>query len=242
MYMTLTMFCDSQACPDQSMHLDAPSWGLLTWVNCMAEGCYRSREDPSQIDAYLGIYVNSARCISEVKRIAGEEYEQFSDEFFRASNSRGQLLVDVMKGSSRGEKLWIAWSYYIVQRLKAAGFNDLWERKYVKASEFEALVASLSIVHFGARFPFTFEDAPPNQFQRLYQLRMHSYIGETWIRSSSVEESGAHMETDHIETKTVDIRNNYIFSPALCFAYCRQMIRHNFQWEDRFNIRALRKK
>jgi hypothetical protein len=203
------------------MHLDAASWGLLTWVNCMAEGV-----DSPQIDAYLGIYVNSAKCVSEVKRIAGEEYKQFSEEFDKARSTKtpGRQLVDVMKGSSRDEKLWIAWSYYILQRLKSAGVNDLWTRKYVKASEFQAVVASLSLVHFGARFPMIFEGPPPDKFQNLYQIRMHSYLGRTWIRATSLNASGAHFERDDIETKTLDICNDPILNPALQFMDSREII------------------
>ncbi len=194
-----------------------------SYLNCMAEGV--DHESP-QIDAYLGIYVNSAKCVSEIKRITGDEYKQFSEEFdaARSTKTPGQLLVDVMKGTSRDEKQWVAWSYYILRRLKSAGFNDLWERKYVKASEFQAVVASLSLVHFGARFPMTFEGPPLDKFQNLYQIRMHSYLGRTWIRTRSLNESGAHYEKDDIETKTLDICNDPILNPALQFKDYRESI------------------
>ena len=47
----------------------------------MAKGCTGNARAETQLDAHLGIYLNSAPCTSELKRIAAEDYEAFVDKF-----------------------------------------------------------------------------------------------------------------------------------------------------------------
>lgn len=176
------------------------------------------REDEYwQSDAFLGIYIHSAKCVSEIKRIAAEDYELFSNEFHNAKSIRNpdKNLKDVMKGSDDKEKLSTAWTSYVKAEIERKKLNQTWRRAYIRASEFEAVVASLSTVHFGAQFPFFFPGEPKN-FKDLYHLRLHSYIGRQRIRSS-VKQSGRHTTRDEFHHRTLDICKDRILSPALQF-------------------------
>lgn len=177
------------------------------------------REDEYwQSDAFLGIYIHSAKCVSEIKRIAAEDYELFSNEFHNAKSIRNpdKNLKDVMKGSDDKEKLSTAWTSYVKAEIERKKLNQTWRRAYIRASEFEAVVASLSTVHFGAQFPFFFPGEKPKNFQDLYHLRLHSYIGRQRIRSS-VKQSGRHTTLDEFQHRTLDICKDRILSPALQF-------------------------
>jgi hypothetical protein len=170
----------------------------------MVSGCEEHPVCEGQLDAYLGVYISSAQCISELKKIAIRDYYNFEYEFSNTYTQQGEKLSDKMRFGPE-LNLWVAWSHYVSVKLAETGHDQIWKRIYIKASPFEALIASLSTVHFSARFPLM--DCAPNEPGLLdhYNLRMHSYIFS--VQAQSVDQN--------IHKKTLDLRKDFVLSPAL---------------------------
>ena len=160
-----------QVAPDQDSHLDAWIYGLLVLLN-MTRG-----------KAYLGTYLRSGGCISFLKQLVRTEYERFCKGFVAARLPEdGELLSAKMKGRDSSENLDMAWEVYAEERLKVAGFADTWERAYIELDEFELALGSMSVFHFGARWPcFSKDEQIPLDW---WHLRLHIYCGCKEVRRS----------------------------------------------------------
>jgi hypothetical protein len=186
---------------DQSIHLDADTSGLLTWMNYTAFNHDTAQENKS----YLGVYLYSAGCISAIRKLAEKYYDSFVKKF-QEHLVDGKRLCECMKGPSQAEKLSIAWSVFVNQELVKQKKSDHWKRVYVEVDEFEAIIASLSTVHFGARFPLKFGEQAKETLRTLSHVRMHSYLGRRVLTSS-----------ERVQETTIDLRSHKIYQAALQF-------------------------
>jgi len=146
--------------------LDAMIKGLIVLLNMM----------PGK--AYVGVHLNSGGCIHALKGLIEEDYDRFCDEF-RASG-----LADSMGRGTYEEKLDTAWGVYARKKLADMGFNQDWERAYLELDEFEMFLGSMSVFHFGSRYPcFSRPEPIPLDW---WHLRLHMYIGNKFLRADRI--------------------------------------------------------
>jgi hypothetical protein len=165
-----------QVAPDQAPHLDALIGGLLVLLNMM-----RGK-------AYVGVYLNSGGCINALKKMRIKDYEEFKSQFAKAKTRDGRMLSDVMKGRTNDENLDMAWDEYAQNRLRELGFANKFERAYIELDEFEMFLGSMSVYHFGARYPCLVPLESINADS--WHLRLHLYIGNMQVRVSEAVEDG----------------------------------------------------
>jgi hypothetical protein len=179
--------------------LDAWIYGLLVLLN-MNRG-----------KAYLGTYLRSGGCIHFLKELVRTEYERFRVEFMSVRLPDGKLLSQEMRGRDPAENLDVAWKLYAEEKLKGSGFADTWERAYIELDEFELALGSMSVYHFGARWPCFSKDEPiPLDW---WHLRLHIYCGCKEVRPSEAVtlqvESGSdaivNSVTEAVSDFTVDL-------------------------------------
>ena len=127
--------------PDQCSHLDALIGGMIVLLNMMPGF------------AYLGVHLNSGGCIHALKNLIRRDYKEFCQQFVSAKAVDGRLLSDAMKGRSYQENLDMAWELYACDELAKQGFTKKFQRAYVELEEFEMLLGSMAVFHFGARYP-----------------------------------------------------------------------------------------
>ena len=169
--------CCMQVTPDQAPHLDAVIYGLIVLLNMM----------PGK--AYFGVYLNSGGCIHALKLLIEKDYAAFQAEFATASvDSEGPgwpiPLVEAMQGRSYQEKLDMAWGLYARRKLADQGFDRVWERVYLELDEFEMVLGSMALCHFGAQYPcFSRQEPIPNDW---WHLRLHLYVGNKLVRPVQV--------------------------------------------------------
>jgi hypothetical protein len=93
----------------------------------------------------------------------------------------------------------------------SSGFADTWERAYIELDEFELALGSMSVYHFGARWPCFSKDEPiPLDW---WHLRLHIYCGCKEVRPSEAVtlqvESGSdsivNIVTEAVSEFTVDL-------------------------------------
>jgi len=169
-----------QVTPDQAPHLDAVIYGLIVLLNMM----------PGK--AYFGVYLNSGGAIHALKLLIEKDYAAFQAEFAEASTAsvdsggsgRPQRLVERMQGRSNQEKLDMAWGLYARKKLAEQGFDSIWERAYLELDEFEMVLASMSLYHFGAQYPcFSRQEPIPSDW---WHLRLHLYVGNKLVLPEQV--------------------------------------------------------
>jgi hypothetical protein len=128
--------------------------------------------------AYVGVHLNSGGCIHALKGLIEEDYDRFCDEF-RASG-----LADSMGRGTYEEKLDTAWGVYARKKLADMGFNQDWERAYLELDEFEMFLGSMSVFHFGSRYPcFSRPEPIPLDW---WHLRLHMYVGNKFLRADRI--------------------------------------------------------
>lgn len=187
--------------PDQSFHLDAETSGVLTWMNCTAFNHETAQENQS----YLGVYLNSARCISAIKKLGSECYEDLKNAISAWTLPDESSLLKRIEWGSFSEKLSIVWSDFVQCQLRKQKIDQTWKRAYLEIDEFEGIIASLSTVHFGARFPMVFEGGPVGTHSAgISHLRMHSYIGREVATSDQA-----------VEGTTINLRSHPTLQAAL---------------------------
>ena len=156
---------------------------------------------------YFGAILNSAGSIHPLKKLAREEFAPFRREFKEfpcPGDPDGRKLIDVMPGSNAQLKLRAAWRIYAARRLSQLGLVQRpWKRAYIEMAEGVTAVCSMSLLHFGTRFPLYFDNRPvPDD---LWHLRLHMYIGSK-LRPRLDGEEGALL--DQVQDSTVDIYDN----------------------------------
>lgn len=161
--------------------------------------------------AYLGTYLRSGGCVHFLKELVRTEYERFRVEFMSVRLPDGKLLSQEMQGRDPAENLDMAWKLYAEEKLKGSGFADTWERAYIELDEFELALGSMSVYHFGARWPCFSKDEPiPLDW---WHLRLHIYCGCKEVRPSEAVtlqvESGSdaivNSVTEAVSDFTVDL-------------------------------------
>ena len=125
--------------PDQAGHLDHFYYGLLMLLNFMDS-------------AWFGIYTKSGGAVHALKELEEAEFATFCKQLplVPSAKTPGKKLMDTMRGP-RAKKENTAWRFYAGARLKAAGFGDIWERKYLEVPELAGCIGSFSEFHFGCR-------------------------------------------------------------------------------------------
>jgi hypothetical protein len=160
----------TQVTPDQASHLDAMIYGLIVLLNMM----------PGK--AYVGVHLNSGGCIHALKRLIERDYAKFCDDFKESG------LEQTMKGRSYEEKLDMAWGVYARRELTKEGFDKEWERVYLELDEFEMFLGSMSVFHFGSRYPCFSRDEPiPLDW---WHLRLHMYVGNKLLPADKILDTG----------------------------------------------------
>ena len=153
--------------PDQCSHLDALIGGMIVLLNMMPGF------------AYLGVHLNSGGCIHALKNLVRRDYKEFCQQFASAKAVDGQQLSDAMKGRSYQENLDMAWELYAYGELAKQGFTKKFQRAYVELEEFEMLLGSMAVYHFGARYPcFCGREPIPLNW---WHVRLHIYIGNKLV-------------------------------------------------------------
>ena len=129
--------------------------------------------------AYLGVHLNSGGCIHALKILIKRDYKEFCRQFDSAKVVDGRLLRDAMKGQSYQENLDMAWELYACDELAKQGFTKKFQRAYVELEEFEMLLGSMAVYHFGARYPcFCGREPIPLNW---WHVRLHIYIGNKLV-------------------------------------------------------------
>ena len=129
--------------------------------------------------AYLGVHLNSGGCIHALKNLVRRDYQEFCQQFASAKAVDGQQLSDAMKGRSYQENLDMAWELYAYGELAKQGFTKKFQRAYVELEEFEMLLGSMAVYHFGARYPcFCGREPIPLNW---WHVRLHIYIGNKLV-------------------------------------------------------------
>ena len=149
--------------------------------------------------AYLGVHLNSGGCIHALKNLVRRDYKEFCQQFASAKAVDGQQLSDAMKGRSYQENLDMAWELYACGELAKQGFTKKFQRAYVELEEFEMLLGSMAVYHFGARYPcFCGREPIPLNW---WHVRLHIYIGNKLV---PVEDA---ISTDKEFLKSVKSKN-----------------------------------
>jgi hypothetical protein len=153
---------------------------------------------------YIGAVLNSAGFIHPLKKLSREEFAQFKREFSEfpcPGDEEGRKLIEVMPGSDVGLKLRAAWRIYAVRKLSQQGVDVKrpWTRAYIEMAEGVMAICSMSLLHFGTRFPLFFDNRPVPD--NLWHLRLHMYIGSK-IRPRL---EGEGILQDQVQDATVDI-------------------------------------
>jgi len=112
--------------PDQSFHLDAETSGVLTWMNCTAFNHETAQENKS----YLGVYLNSARCISAIKKLGDECYEDLNDALSAWTLPDESSLLKRIEWGSSSEMLSIVWGDFVQYQLRKQKIDQTWKRAY----------------------------------------------------------------------------------------------------------------
>lgn len=153
----------------------------------------------------LGIVLNSAEWIYALKNLSREEFVPFRQEFYDflcPGDPEGRKLIDMMPGKDKKLKLRAAWRLYAVRKLSAQGYVEKqWKRAYVEMEEGVMAICSMSLLHFGTRFPLYFDNRPVPD--NLWHLRLHMYVGSK-LRPR-LEGEGALL--DQVQDSTVDIHD-----------------------------------
>ena len=162
--------------------------------------------------AYVGVHLYSGGCINALKNLIRRDYVEFCKQFDHAETVDGMKLSEVMEGRDRQERLDMAWRLYAHEKLTELGFTNKFERVYVELEEFEMLLGSMAVFHFGARYPcFSGPEKIPLDW---WHLRLHLYIGNRLERISEavaddVEflKATQHMDVVHdpVAQNTIDL-------------------------------------
>jgi hypothetical protein len=153
---------------------------------------------------YIGAVLNSAGFIHPLKKLSREEFAQFKREFNELpcpGDEEGRKLIEVMPGSDVGLKLRAAWRIYAVRKLSQQGVDVKrpWTRAYIEMAKGVMAICSMSLLHFGTRFPLFFDNRPVPD--NLWHLRLHMYIGSK-LRPRL---EGEGTLQDQVQDATVDI-------------------------------------
>ena len=163
--------------------LTSHDFGVLLHAGDPGPGSSFGRRDlraycPSEHDAWQGLLwgLFQGGCIHALKLLIEKDYAAFQAEFATASvDSEGPgrpiPLVEAMQGRSYQEKLDMAWGLYARRKLADQGFDRVWERVYLELDEFEMVLGSMALCHFGAQYPcFSRQEPIPNDW---WHLRLH---------------------------------------------------------------------
>ena len=176
---------------DQDVHLDGLTNAIFSVTSLASKGSF-------------GVIVNSAGFIHPLKKLSRDEFIPFKrdfNEFPRPGDPEGRKLIDMMPGGDARLKLRAAWRLYSVRRLSQQGIVlKPWKRAYIEMAEGVTAICSMSMLHFGTRFPLYFDNRPvPDD---LWHLRLHMYIGS---KLRPLLEGEAGIVLDQVQDKTVDI-------------------------------------
>lgn len=161
--------------PDQAPHLDALIGGIIILLNMMFG------------KAYIGVYLNSGGFINALKQLVKSDYEDFKSQFAQAKTADGRPLSEAMKGGSFENNLDMAWDWYAETKLKGSDFYEPFQRVYIELEEFEMFLGSMSVYHFGARYPcFVPLSKMPID---AWHLRLHMYIGNKQVLLANAVEN-----------------------------------------------------
>ena len=141
-------------------------------------------------------------------------------------------LANTMNGHSYQESLDMAWGLYARKKLADKGFNRDWERVYIELDEFEGFLGSMSVFHFGARYPCFSQKKPiPSDW---WHLRLHLYIGNQQVRPQEVVDEGKatqkaakslHVVVEPVAENTIDLAHPPPFWRGLLAVLCRYVSR-----------------
>lgn len=139
--------------------------------------------------AYLGVHLNSGGCIADLKQLIQTDYAEFERQFDEAKTMDGRSLSEAMEGRTRQENLDMAWDLYARAELEKKGHTEKFERAYIELEEFEMFLGSMSVFHFGARYPCfpEIEEIPDNW----WHARLHFYVGNMLVRKTEAAAAGA---------------------------------------------------
>ncbi len=160
--------------------------------------------------AYFGTYLKSGGCIFFLKALVRKEFKAFESAFKAARSPYGGLLSDAMNGDNFEQKLDMAWNLYAQKKLGEAGFTDKWERAYIELDEFELVLGSMSVYHFGARYP-CFSSVEPISVD-WWHLRLHLYCGNKQVKAFEAVTLGAEeikglVVEEKVAENTIDLLN-----------------------------------
>ena len=183
--------------PEQSWHMDGDADGIILLLSMMSI-------DPT----YHGVFLYSGSCMYEIRKLRDTYYKLFCEQFQSVPSLRGdgRLLKDVMPGDYEAEKLATAWTLWTQFKLHEKGYARPWRRAYIKLDEFMIYVGSMSVVHFGARYPMRFgNDALQPCDASLWNLRLHLYIGDFVVPGAAgvVRDAAAQLDTQDIVSDPV---------------------------------------
>ena len=178
---------------DQDVHLDGLTEAIFSVTN-LTRG-----------KGYFGAILGSAGYIHPLKKLSREEFAPFRREFkeYRCPGDlQGRKLIDVMPGTDTRLKLRAAWRIYAFRKLSQLGIvGGPWKRAYIEMAEGVMAICSMSLLHFGSRFPLYFDNRPvPDD---LWHLRLHMYIGSKVRPHLEGDENSAML--DQVQDATVDI-------------------------------------
>ena len=189
-----------QGAPDQASHLDALISGIILLLNLM----------PGM--AYVGVHLNSGGCIAELKKLIKSDYAEFERQFDQAKTEDGTPLSEaMMQGRTRQEKLDMAWDQYARQELERRGHTENFERAYIELEEFEMFLGSMSVYHFGARYPCFPENEEISD--DWWHARMHFYVGNMLVRKAEAVAAGEkafEKENRHMTVANETVSDNTI--------------------------------
>ncbi len=161
--------------------------------------------------AYLGTYLKSGGCVFFLKALVRKEFKAFESAFEAFRLSDGRFLSAAMDGKKLDQKLDMAWNLYAQEKLRDAGFASKWERAYIELDEFELALGSMSVYHFGARYPCFFPPEAPISVD-WWHLRLHLYCGNKQVKASesvtlSAEEIKGLVVEEKVAQNTIDLLN-----------------------------------
>ena len=187
-----------QVGPDQAGHLDAWIHGMIVLFNAMKG------------KAYFGTYLKSGGCVFFLKALVRKDFNAFESAFKAFRLPLGGLLSDAMKGKNYKQNLDMAWNLYAQKKLCEAGFAGKWERAYIELDEFELVLGSMSVYHFGAMYPCYSPVEPISE--DWWHLRLHLYCGNKLVKASeavtlSAEEIKGLVVEEKVAETTIDLLN-----------------------------------
>lgn len=161
--------------------------------------------------AYVGVHLNSGGCIADLKELIKKDYAEFERQFNEAKTVDGTPLSEAMQGRTRQENLDMAWDLYARAELEKKGHTEKFKRAYIELEEFEMFLGSMSVFHFGARYPcFPENEEIPDDW---WHARLHFYVGNRLVRKDHAVAAGEpafEKENKHMSVTNEPVADNTI--------------------------------